>query len=101
MPPPPRLATPVPGLDGPLIPDVPRPLAWEDITREASVSSRDPQLAGATLEQLVEAAAVYDHPGARVELRARLALAVATLRAQIAAGHSIHGSIQPPQPPQP
>jgi hypothetical protein len=80
----------VPALEGPLPPQQaagPRPLTWEDIGREPSVSSRDPQLAGATVEQLVEAAAVYDHPGAKAELKARLSLAVAALRLKQAEGH--------------
>ena len=84
---------PVPALDGPLLPPQqtagPRLLTREDIGREASVSSRDPQLAGATVELLVEAAAVYDHPGAKDELKARLALAVAALRVKQAEGHPI------------
>ena len=92
----------VPGLEGLLLMSPqqgawPRPLTWEDISREASVSSRDPQLAGATVEQLVEAAAVYDHPAARLELRARLALAVAALRAKQAAGEAIWPLPEPPQ----
>ena len=91
----------VPALDGPLLPSQqgagPRPLTWEDIGREASVSSRDPQLVGATVEQLVEAAAVYDHPGAKNELKARLALAVAALRVKQAEGHPIWPLPEQPQ----
>ena len=84
---------PAPALDGPLLPPQqgtgPWPQTWEDMGREASVSNRDPQLAGATVEQLVEAAVVYDHPGAKDELKARLSMAVVVLRLKQAEDHPI------------